>query len=131
MAIENRNTATERHARGYIAPYFRLSTHLGYCYGVASNTAMPWDERKRDISSDLVEALRHIDSTQEPSAYVSVDTCTELQSLRDDIDHIQRGLETEADTLAALLTVSHNAAYAMAKMERDMVGYDATAGTEI
>ena len=129
--IQNRNTATERHARGYITPYFRLATHLGYCYGVASNTAMPWDERKRDIASDLAEALRHIDAVQEHSAYVSVDTCTELQSLREDLHDIIGDLDNEEETLPALITASHNAAYAMAKMEHDMVGYDATAGTEI
>jgi hypothetical protein len=129
--IQNRNTATERHASGYITPYFRLATHLGYCYGVASNTAMPWDDRKRDISLDLAEALRHISDAREASAYVSIDTCTELQSLYDDILAIQTGEATEEDTLAALIAASHNAAYAMSKMEHDMIGYDASAGTEI
>lgn len=129
--IENRNTATVRHADGYITPYFRLATHLGYCYGVASNTSIEWATRKTDIASDLREALAHIATARDHSPYVSVDTCTELQTLYNDIDHLQRGLDTEEETLAALITCSHNATYAMAKLEHDLMGYAATAGTEI
>lgn len=130
MPIENRNPATVRHATGYITPYFRLATHLGYVCGVASDTEKPWDDRRRDIRLDLSEAIAHLSTLEPLDLYISPETIGLLSQVQADIQRIYDAPE-EATINTDLQNCCHNLTAAIAKVEFDTTGVTATAGTEI
>src|SRR5574343_381245 len=129
MPIENRNPATSRYATGYITPYFRLATHLGYVCGVASDTDKPWDARRSDIRNDLAEAIDHLRTLDPIELYISPATIDLLAQVQSDILQIQEN--PQEDTITTdLQNCCHNLTAAIAKVEYDTTGSMATAGTE-
>jgi len=129
--IESRNTNPSREATGIVAPFIRLATHLGYCCAIA-NFNTPWEDRKRDIQTDLREALRHVDASNGIDAYVSESTVIEIQLTLDEIADLSISNDLTAENaLPQLQAVCHNIAYAMAIFNHDLTGQAAAGGTEI
>ena len=119
-------------ARGYMAPYVRVATHLGYCIAWISATSdaewiAPEEESTatRDrVRTDLLECENHLNQTDYvPTAFVGDECDNHMTQIKEQVSELARALpEVRSDALIEVQTLTNNLAYAAASFERHTTG---------
>jgi len=131
--MESRSTATERLATGFIAPYIRVATHIGYALAKLNDVAEDDDgtDAMRDIRADLYEARGHLNGTYDSSPFLKTETINDLNLIKTDIETIHADEATMEEFQLKIQMLAQNLAAAGAMMEFDCTGEPVTEGTEI
>jgi hypothetical protein len=130
----NPHQAESAEARGYMAPYVRVATHIGYDIAwIGATTDAEWAEppsestATRDrIREDLAEAHRHLilnSNMDSPSAFVGEAQVGHMLTLKNQVAELQSSLaENRSDALLELQVLADNLAYAAAQYEYHVSG---------
>ena len=130
--MQTRSTTTHRMATGFIAPYIRVATHIGYALHMVSSTSDDdWTDTHADLRADFREALGHLQEGYADSAFLNPSAIDALRAIRDDIVECIDTEGTREEMQTALQTLATNIAWAGMLLERAVTGAEVTEGTEI
>jgi len=133
----NPEPATSTEAVGYMAPYTRVATHIGYCIAWVNSTSdenwlmdditesgSPEAATNQLVVDDLKEASLHLARTAEPlNAFVNQTQVGLMDELRDQLTWLEMNLSRDrSEALTELQTLADNLAYAAAEFERHVTG---------
>jgi hypothetical protein len=146
LPLLNPHPPTEQEATGFIAPYIRIATHLGFVIAwVDAMTQEEWENTeaqlntKQDILDELREARQHLIHNEflSATAYVKEDTVSLMKTLETQFTELIELLQTttarmvagsnmRSDTILNLKVLANNIAYAGAQLERSFTGSTAS-----
>ena len=122
-------------ARGFMAPYVRVATHVGYCIAWVNDTTDEEWEAAADaeegiatsqrVCEDLRESSNHLlnQSNVPLNAFVNQTQADRMHALQDQLESLAVNLATvRTDALMELQTLADNLAYAAAEYERHVSG---------
>lgn len=127
-------------AHGFLAPYIRVATHLGFqiaWLGLTTDEDWANEDSSSEVATksrlifDLQEAKMHVSTAAmvAPNAYVSAEMVGLMNRFREQLDELLVDMPTERTTvLTELTTLAHNLAYVAARLERSFTG--STLGNE-
>lgn len=128
----NPESPTSVDAIGYMAPYVRIATHVGFCIQwVASTSDEEWANPNEICASeervcvDLRETLAHLNTNVEtlPTAFVNQQQVDRMGAVRGMIINlIDNAPEERHEMLSDLQTLADALAYAAACFERSVTG---------
>ena len=130
--MESLSTTTHRMATGFVAPYLRIATHVGYALATVNNaTDDDWEVKREDIRADFREALGHIDNSYDVTPFLNESARDALVSINGNVVEIIDLDGDKTEMQEARQVLASNVAWAGALMERSVTGADVTEGTEI
>jgi len=134
MTLQPLNSITPDYpeARGFLGPYVRVATHLGYCIAwVSATTDEEWSEplseataTQERVKADLQAARNHLAESSNPATdFVGDEQSNHMAQILMQIVELSDSLpQNRSEAMVDIQTLANNLAYAAAMFEYHVTG---------